>query len=422
MTANGNATVSVLLGNGDGTFLPKVDYPIASGSYSVAIGDFNADGAADLAAANASLNSVSILLNNGDGTFAPKGDLGTGPFPHFVVTADFDGDGRTDLATADHNGNSVSVLRNTTRNQTGTFTQGVDYSFTRPSPSALKAAGYSFVIRYLGGSASKDITASEAQALKAAGLGIISVFEGTANRMLSGFDAGVTDANIAVAQATAAGAPPNFFCYFACDFDAQPSDQTAIDAYLDGVASALGGVNRVGFYGGYGPLKRVLDAGKAAKGWQTTAWSGGLKDSRVSLYQDAYTLSLPGDPAQTFDRDEGYGNDLGQWFLQPGDANGDGKADFSDLVVLAQNYGIVGGMTLATGDFNGDGNVDFVDLVILAQHYGQTLAASVASPATTAAVRTQSSAAAPAKSLFSVVPVAKPLARKPRAVARAGHR
>jgi hypothetical protein len=195
--------------------------------------------------------------------------------------------------------------------------QGVDYSFTRPSPSGLKAAGYDFAIRYTGGSASKDITAIEAQALQAAGLDIIIVFESTTNRMQSGYNAGVSDANMAVTQATAAGAPQNFFCYFGCDFDAQLSDQTAINAYLDGAASVLGSVNRVGFYGGYYPLKRVLDAGKAAKGWQTTAWSGGLTDSRISLFQNAYSLTLPGDPSNEFDKDVGYGNDLGQWSVSP---------------------------------------------------------------------------------------------------------
>ncbi len=194
--------------------------------------------------------------------------------------------------------------------------QGVDYSFTRPSPSGLKAAGYDFAIRYVGGSASKDITASEAQALQAAGLDIIIVYEGSATRMQSGYNAGVSDANTAVTQATAAGAPQNFFCYFACDFDAQSSDQTTINAYLDGAASILG-VQRVGFYGGYYPLKGVLDAGKAAKGWQTTAWSYGLTDFRISLYQYASNVALPGDPSNEFDQDEGYGTDLGQWSVSP---------------------------------------------------------------------------------------------------------
>jgi hypothetical protein len=122
------------------------------------------------------------------------------------------------------------------------------------------------------------------------------------------------------------------------------------------------------------------------------------------------------------------GNPLPQFtydfFQFAGDANHDRNVGFNDLVTVAQNYN-GSNKTWAQGDFNGDGNVDFADLVILAQHYNTTLpepATPAASPATTAAVRTQSSAAISAKSLFSVVPVAKPLAHRPRAASRPGHR
>jgi hypothetical protein len=196
--------------------------------------------------------------------------------------------------------------------------KGVDYSYDRPNPAGLKAAGYGFVIRYVGGSASKRITADEVQALQAAGLGIITVFEVTAYRMRGGYSAGVSDANTAVTQATAAGAPQDFFCYFACDFDAAARDQTAINAYLDGAASVLGGFSRVGFYGGYWPLKRVLDAGKATKGWQTPAWSGGNHDSRISLLQHAGEVSIAGGAC---DVNVAYGNDWGQWSVSPIDTS-----------------------------------------------------------------------------------------------------
>lgn len=59
---------------------------------------------------------------------------------------------------------------------------------------------------------------------------------------------------------------------------------------------------------------------------------------------------------------------------QPGDANGDGRVNFTDLVVLAQHYGKRGSWT--AGDFNGDGRVGFDDLVILAAHYGQGVSGS----------------------------------------------
>lgn len=64
-----------------------------------------------------------------------------------------------------------------------------------------------------------------------------------------------------------------------------------------------------------------------------------------------------------------------------GDANGDGRVDFSDLVVVAQHYNAVDGMTYASGDFDYDGNVDFADLVVMAQKYNTSLAAPVAGSA-----------------------------------------
>ena len=189
---------------------------------------------------------------------------------------------------------------------------GVDYSYSRPDPNALRQAGKDFVIRYVGGSGSsvgKNITASEVQSLRAASLDIVIVFESYAQRMLEGYSAGAADANTAIAQATQAGAPSNFFCYFACDFDATLANQTAINAYLDGAASVIG-LQRVGIYAGYWPLSRALNANKATKGWQTAAWSGGNLDTRAVLYQFDFSVIIGGGEC---DLDNGYGNDLGQW-------------------------------------------------------------------------------------------------------------
>ena len=54
----------------------------------------------------------------------------------------------------------------------------------------------------------------------------------------------------------------------------------------------------------------------------------------------------------------------------PGDANGDGKVDVSDLGILAANYGLAAGAAWTQGDFNNDGKVDVSDLGILAANYG----------------------------------------------------
>ena len=99
-------TVSVLLGNGDGTFRPHVDYPATVGN--LAIGDFNQDGKLDLAGGTS--DSVGILLGNGDGSFQPAVYFPTGNRPWGPLTADFNGDGLFDIATGNFSDGTVSVL------------------------------------------------------------------------------------------------------------------------------------------------------------------------------------------------------------------------------------------------------------------------------------------------------------------------
>src|SRR5437867_11742773 len=90
----------------------KTDFGTGTGPYSVAIGDLDGDGKPDLATANGGSYTVSVLLGNGDGSFQPKTDFGTGRLPHSVAIGDFDVDGRPDLVTANYLSNTVSVLRN----------------------------------------------------------------------------------------------------------------------------------------------------------------------------------------------------------------------------------------------------------------------------------------------------------------------
>ena len=170
----------MLLGNGDGTFQPQVTYAVGSEPDAIVAGDFTGDGRIDLAVADNAFgvdNTVSVLLGNGDGTFQPQvtyaagerpvaivaGDftqrrphrpgrrkLGRkaatyrvsaagqrrrhvpdaghqrgGAYPRAIVAGDFTGDGRTDLAVANFDDNTVSVLLG---NGDGTFQPQVTYA------------------------------------------------------------------------------------------------------------------------------------------------------------------------------------------------------------------------------------------------------------------------------------------------------
>jgi hypothetical protein len=130
--------VSVLLGNGDGTFQAHVDYSTGLNPQAVAAGDFNQDGKLDLAVVNYHDNSVSILLGNGDGTFQAHVDHATGNAPLSVTTGDFNKDGIPDLAVVNNNDNTVSILLG---NGDGTFKTHVDYA-TGLVPDFVAAADF----------------------------------------------------------------------------------------------------------------------------------------------------------------------------------------------------------------------------------------------------------------------------------------
>ena len=106
-------TVSILLGNGDGTFRAHVDYPTELGPDTVLIGDFNRDGKLDVAVRNQSSNIVSVLLGHGDGTFQPAASfpVGLGTIGSRVAVGDFNGDGNLDIVASNYNDNTISAAR-----------------------------------------------------------------------------------------------------------------------------------------------------------------------------------------------------------------------------------------------------------------------------------------------------------------------
>ena len=112
-TVNENAnTVSVLLGNGNGTFKPKVDYAVSNLPKALQIADLNLDGKPDLAVANWNDTSLSVLAGKGDGTFQPKADYAAGAAysPDDVQVADVNLDGKPDLVYTSWSAGAASVL------------------------------------------------------------------------------------------------------------------------------------------------------------------------------------------------------------------------------------------------------------------------------------------------------------------------
>jgi len=121
MLGTGN-DISVLFGNGNGSFQPAVNYPAGIAPVSIVARDLNADGSLDLAATHGDGTTIGVLMGNSDGTFQAVKSYRAGKLPAALVASDFDGDGIVDLAVTNREcficGGRVSILRG---NGDGTF-------------------------------------------------------------------------------------------------------------------------------------------------------------------------------------------------------------------------------------------------------------------------------------------------------------
>lgn len=118
VVSNNGGNVSVLLGNGDGTFQTSQLYGTGTFPHAITIEDLNGDDIADLVVTNVGEDNVSVLIGNGDGTFQLQQFYAVGPDPVDVVTGDLNIDGIPDIITANEDSFDVSVLLG---NGDGTF-------------------------------------------------------------------------------------------------------------------------------------------------------------------------------------------------------------------------------------------------------------------------------------------------------------
>jgi hypothetical protein len=132
------AGVSILLGNGDGTFQAAQNYPAGARPVSLAVGDFNGDGRLDLAVGDSDANAVRILLGNGDGTFQAAQSYALGGYPSSLVVADLNRDGAADLAVTNEDGGTLNILLG---NGDGTFQAPQGYAVGL-SPACVASGDY----------------------------------------------------------------------------------------------------------------------------------------------------------------------------------------------------------------------------------------------------------------------------------------
>ena len=212
----------------------------------------------------------------------------------------------------------------------------IDFAERRIAPSDIAAAGYAGVVNYVSESRpganfeAKPLTRGYADALRAAGLHIVSNFQygkpgGTApSDFTRGFDGGVADAHAAVGLHTAAGGSDSAPIFFSVDDDINIDtwNNLAVN-WFRGIMSVLG-AQRTGIYGHAQACRWAINDGVIGRSstaghlwaWQTRAWSHGQRESAAVLYQEV--VNSPSTPGPLLggihiDVDEVLATDYGQW-------------------------------------------------------------------------------------------------------------
>lgn len=186
----------------------------------------------------------------------------------------------------------------------------IDVSWSKPSPAAVKAAGYAGVIGYLSHDASKTMSGLYRDECFAHDLLIGLVFEDAATRALGGHVAGMADGQWANAEADALHWPADRPIYYAVDFDVAAGQVNAVLEYLTGAHDARPS-RPAGLYGG----RLIIDAPQnTAYRWQTEAWSGAYVSPHACLYQRVRpTAVIAGVSTSSYDEDVVLRADWGGW-------------------------------------------------------------------------------------------------------------
>jgi len=354
----GSQYVSVLLGNGDGSFESPRSLPAGFGHSFLAVGDFNGDGWLDLAVANSVDNNISVHLGHGDGSFESPHFFTAGNTPFLIVVGDFDGDGVPDLVVTNQNGprggddSNITLLLG---NGDGSF-------------QAARSIGSS---RVASAAAVGDFNGDGAPDLAVGGIiPIVSVLLGNGDGSFpaeSNFDAGLGPRSVAIG-----------------DFDGDGVLDLAVANVASGNVSVLLGAGDGSFQ-----TARNFDAGEAPRSIAVGDFNGdGVLDLAVangrSLAGTGSIWVLLGNGDGTFQTAGRYGTNF-HWCVAIGDFNGDGVLDLAavnggavppftggNVWVLLGNgdgtfqpagrFGDTSShpVSVAVGDFDGDGVADLV--------------------------------------------------------------
>jgi hypothetical protein len=362
VTANsGTDNVSVLMGNGNGTFQTQATFATGDNPNSVVAADLNDDGVLDLATANSSGNTVSVLLGYGDGAFTAKTDFAAGTSPKSILDADTNGDGKLDLVVASggYPHGNISILLNHTINS-NSEPVAHDDSFVVNKNSSSNTLNVLGVVNESGYDTDADGDALRVTAITTpAAHGTVSLVNGvvtyTPNSNYIGSDSfyyqvsdawgGTDTALVTVTVAGIAVTSPNGGGVWKIGSTANVTwtsygivGNVVIELSTDG-----------------GQTWSTLVADTANDGSQTvnvTGYFSGSCKVRVKQYSDSAVSDV---------------SDNTFVITGAGDVTCDGFVDGGDMNIMLSHWNT--GTTWATGDITGDGYVDGGDLNILLSNW-----------------------------------------------------
>lgn len=197
-------------------------------------------------------------------------------------------------------------------------------SYAAPDPALLAQNGIQLASRYLSHTPAKDLTAAEAAALHAAGVGVLLNWESDSGRAILGAAAGAQDGADAAAMAESLGAPHGLTIFLSCDTDVGTAQLPAVLAYYQAAGQAMAGRYGCGAYGEAMVVNFLTANGAICSGWQTLAWSEGDLSPAADMYQFAIDQTLAG-MSVDFNQLINPGH-LGAWWPAGHDLEGSGNS------------------------------------------------------------------------------------------------